>query len=587
MTRRKIGVVKLKTALNVLCGLYAKQDVLRLLSSNPETWEETVEKRCFKKTGSSTDAIIIECTNDSIAISGLGYGENVNLQALGQKGQTYIEKPQYSIGIDEENYKNARIAIPDLNRLMGVYEVSEDFDPTSKGLLFDFEDPNPIDLMRTYIVYEDANNDTQHTVIDNSICTPYNCDSITQYYQQGQNPVFDTKSAFAWKANIGQGIDLWDIRAILAANNTSTNGYKLIKGSYKINCRVYDSLDKAEVNDPAESENATDEQDETPAEDRTVVLFYTDKVSRTTFGQNDTADYFSHTIQFRVQYKTNEGEKIIEPKQAIVGYVKSSIEQSTFSNIEWVKHSKTKILDAKWTYGPEGGQKHSGKTPPNETPDIMGFYDQVRIDNYNYRAKFGTNMLIFANRSDAERYLDGDLSVRPIYDGNSGRFDEQGDIGDRYIYNTQSYDISNEMSSVWILNKAQLDDLASVLATGLTKAEIGDELLLNITRSTARSFTALAEPVDMVCDLFWLPVSVTEFCNSHEDTMQFGEDTYGIIGTVDSVVDSATGAVYKANSTVERMNSKISDMMKDQMSRMLTEGIDVRVEEEPQPPTSN
>lgn len=103
--RRKLGTCKLKTALHVLCGLYTKQDVLRLLSSDISTWDETIEKRAFKKTGSSEDAIIIEVTNDSIAISGQGYGENINLQALGTKGQGYIEKPQYSIGIDPENYK--------------------------------------------------------------------------------------------------------------------------------------------------------------------------------------------------------------------------------------------------------------------------------------------------------------------------------------------------------------------------------------------------------------------------------------------------------------------------------------------------
>lgn len=293
---------------------------------------------------------------------------------------------------------------------------------------------------------------------------------------------------------------------------------------------------------------------ETPAEDRTTVLYYNDRVSVTTFGFNDTTDYFTHSIQFKIQYKTNAGEKITEPRNSIVGYVKSSVDTVTFSNIEWVYNNNVKIVECKWSYGLVGGTKHTGQIPPaGHIPDIMCFYDQAQIDNKVYKAKFGTNMVIFANKSDAERFAEGDKTVRPLYDGHSGRFDDTGDIGDKYSYNTQSYTIDNDMSSVWILTKEQLNELASVLATGLTKSEAeSGQTLLNITKTTARSFTAQAEPVDMICDLFWVPIDVSEFCVTHTDHLQFGQDTYGAAGALDEFVDETTGQVVKAARTSSR-----------------------------------
>lgn len=294
--------------------------------------------------------------------------------------------------------------------------------------------------------------------------------------------------------------------------------------------------------------------EEEPAEDRTTVLYYNDRVSVTTFGFNDTTDYFTHSIQFKIQYKTNAGEKITEPRNSIVGYVKNSVDPVTFSNIEWVYNANVKIVECKWSYGIVGGTKHTGQIPPaGHIPDIMCFYDQVQIDNKVYKAKFGTNMVIFANKSDAERFAEGDKTVRPLYDGHSGRFDDTGDIGDKYSYNTQSYTIDNDMSSVWILTKEQLNELASVLATGLTKSEAeSGQTLLNITKTTARSFTAQAEPVDMICDLFWVPIDVSEFCITHTDHLQFGQDTYGAAGALDEFVDETTGQVVKAARTSSR-----------------------------------
>lgn len=300
--------------------------------------------------------------------------------------------------------------------------------------------------------------------------------------------------------------------------------------------------------------NGGDEpEEEIPAEDRTTVLYYNDRVSVTTFGFNDTTDYFTHSIQFKIQYKTNAGEKITEPRNSIVGYVKSSVDPVTFSNIEWVYNKNVKIVECKWSYGLVGGTKHTGTKPPDNIPDIMCFYDQTQIDNKVYKAKFGTNMVIFANKSDAERFAEGDKTVRPLYDGHSGRFDDTGDIGDKYSYNTQSYTIDNDMSSVWILTKEQLNELASVLATGLTKSEAeSGQTLLNITKTTARSFTAQAEPVDMICDLFWVPIDVSEFCITHTDHLQFGQDTYGAAGALDEFVDETTGQVVKAARTSSR-----------------------------------
>ena len=345
-------------------------------------------------------------------------------------------------------------------------------------------------------------------------------------------------------------------------------------------------INNGDESDLLNKDGGTD--DEVPAEDRTTVLYYNDRVSVTTFGFNDTTDYFTHSIQFKIQYKTNAGEKITEPRNSIVGYVKSSVDPVTFSNIEWVYNKNVKIVDCKWSYGLVGGTKHTGTKPPNNIPEIMCFYDQAQIDNKVYKAKFGTNMVIFANKSDADRFADGDKTVRPLYDGHSGRFDDTGDIGDKYSYNTQSYTIDNDMSSVWILTKEQLNELASVLATGLTKSEAeSGQTLLNITKTTARSFTAQAEPVDMICDLFWVPIDVSEFCVTHTDHLQFGQDTYGAAGALDEFVDETTGQVVKAARTSSRSIEALTGGIFETIGSVVSDSkLNVRSESVTPPPSN-
>lgn len=503
--RRKLGTCKVKTALHVLCGLYTKQDVLRLLSSDISTWDETIEKRAFKKTGSSEDAIIIEVTNDAIAISGSGYAENLNLQALGSKGQGYIEKPQYSIGIDPENYKNARLAIPDLNRTMAVYEVTEDFDPTSKGILFDYEDPEPIDLSRTYIVYEDENDETQHVIVNNSICTPYNCEYINQYIQQGQNPVFDTKAQFTWKANVNVGTDLWNFATLLANNNIGTNGYKFIKGSYKINCRVYDSLSKAERNNPEDSENATDETDEDSARDYTELYLKSTVYRSVNSTRTNKSKVEEHEWRFKVAKYDKDGNEIDKWNRTVIGFVRDG--ETGHYNLAFL-NNPNKVIE-KITL--DGVEQPIGTFPwlTPLTTYTENKEDVIQDQTYYYWSSINTNMYIFDTLAHAQDALEG------LMDGLVKTF--QGDDLVNMEMGDNDLAFNTNMSDCFIMGTIGLHDLANRFNYVVTdNGKLIPDLFIGLSLHQ--------NPIDCNIDLFEMPFDLNDFCETEDYTVKFSPD---------------------------------------------------------------
>lgn len=481
-------------------------------------------------------------------------------------------------------YQDMTLTSPIVNRLLAPESLGIDFDDIEEGAFY----INKSSINLTY-------NDSYHTVTNAYNVNTYG--NLLGFIYKDKTGEIKTinPTQLTYTQNPASVINTSGVASAYPFSfyGFSNLNYKRSSGKLSASYRIFTdkggAINYLNTGDDSGEIGGGGGTEEVPAEDRTTVLYYNDRVSVTTFGFNDTTDYFTHSIQFKIQYKTNAGEKITEPRNSIVGYVKSSVDPVTFSNIEWVYNENVKIVESKWSYGLVGGTKHTGTNPPDDIPDILCFYDQAQIDNKVYKAKFGTNMVIFANKSDAERFAEGDKTVRPLYDGHSGRFDDTGDIGDKYSYNTQSYTIDNDMSSVWILTKEQLNELASVLATGLTKSEAeSGQTLLNITKTTARSFTAQAEPVDMICDLFWVPIDVSEFCITHTDYLQFGQDTYGAAGALDEFVDETTGQVVKAARTSSRSIEALTGGIFETIGSAVSDSkLNVRSESVTPPPSNN
>lgn len=287
-------------------------------------------------------------------------------------------------------------------------------------------------------------------------------------------------------------------------------------------------------------------QKEKPAKDRLAELYYNSVVVRRPInGGADTVERVGRSdIIIKIQYATNDGTLISNPNRAIVGYVNINNEPndmtSHFGNIIWVAKQGTKITELR-QIGPLGGWEGSGL--PNFA-NTTGFYGPYIYDGYIYESDYNTNMLIFANQNDALAYLSGSNSVKAI-GGGRGKFNDNKIIGDKTVYNTSSGSPETDMSSCWILNANQVDELANIFATGLTTWESdNNNLLVNQLISTERSFYAHSEPINAVCDLFWLPIDPTEFCNTSLSHISFVRDTYGLAETVGKFVDS-TGSVVK------------------------------------------
>lgn len=248
-----------------------------------------------------------------------------------------------------------------------------------------------------------------------------------------------------------------------------------------------------------------------PAEDRLTTLYYQDTVIRR--GQRSAVkeEWFKHSIKFEIQYKKNDGTLITPPRMSIVGYV-TDLNQSTFSNINWVYADGVKVKESKWSYGEISGSQHHGENPPDTIPEVMCFYGNTTIAPYEFESKYYTNMLIFANEEDARAFLGGDKTRIPLYDGANGKIKGDG-VGDPIIYNTQAEGgAHSSMSECWLMTQSQLDNLASIFTSNLTLAESqSSDVFYKSWTSFIRGLDMYNNPIDMVCDLFWLPINISEY----------------------------------------------------------------------------
>lgn len=248
-----------------------------------------------------------------------------------------------------------------------------------------------------------------------------------------------------------------------------------------------------------------------PAEDRLTTLYYQDTVIRR--GQRSAVkeEWFKHSIKFEIQYKKNDGTLITPPRMSIVGYV-TDLNQSTFSNINWMYADGVKVKESKWSYGEISGSQHHGENPPDTIPEVMCFYGNTTIAPYEFESKYYTNMKIFANEEDARAFLNGDKTRIPLYDGANGKIKGDG-VGDPIIYNTQAEGgAHSSMSECWLMTQSQLDNLASIFTSNLTLAESqSSDVFYKSWTSFVRGLDMYNNPIDMVCDLFWLPINISEY----------------------------------------------------------------------------
>lgn len=324
---------------------------------------------------------------------------------------------------------------------------------------------------------------------------------------------------------------------------------------------------------------------EKPAKDRLAKLYYRSKViKRPINGGADTVETIgSSHIDITIQYATNDGTIISNPTKSIVGYVNTGNvpnDMTThFGNINWVAKQGTKITEVVQV-GPEGSWK-PGTLPKFAT--TTGFYGPYIYDGYIYESSYDTNMLIFANQNDAVAYLQGNTSVKAI-GGGRGKFNWNKNIGDQISYNDSPNFTGGGMSSCWVLDEAGLQDLAPVFTTGLTSREMvnpddpNEGYLVNQTSATIRSLAMYGEPIDMVCDLFWLPFDPSEFYTGNYTAIQVGKTVIESIMPMTKVAIGAGSAIWATAVTSNPDLRKLPEILNDKLNA-ISENTNVTVQE--------
>lgn len=290
--------------------------------------------------------------------------------------------------------------------------------------------------------------------------------------------------------------------------------------------------------DEVESEDPTGDL----AEDREVTLYYESDIFSRSYNSSTSTHIGASNIHFRVQYKNNKGEEIVNPYRAICGYVANNNmpnDTNRFGNIVWIANNNINLIETK--QHPVSGTIAPSKSIPNYN-NTTGFYPPYITNNTIYDARYRTNMRIFANEQDALNFLNGG-NPTPI--GESGnQFNPSGFIGDKTVFN-DGHDLNGGgMSSCWIMNESQLEDLANVFTTGLTTVEEDNNgVIVNITKTCARAFASHGEPIDAVVDLFWIPFDPTEFVNTGASSFQLNRDDIASASSLIKVVTESGDTV--------------------------------------------
>lgn len=325
--------------------------------------------------------------------------------------------------------------------------------------------------------------------------------------------------------------------------------YKACSFDFCVSCPLFATENglvkyKNTGDDSEDLEHLIPEPEGDVAEDRKVELFYNSTIYKAPVNSTEPPEKFgASSVKFTVQYKKNDGTVILAPEQSIVGYcAETAFVNQYYGNIKWKKNAAAKILNisAQQTYLDNGEWKTRtfDNIAVNAFPwndKSFGFIGVYEDAGYQYTCKYGTNMRIYYNESDADATLGGDPTKQPINTPTTGK---DGVIGEPTIYNLQENDVSNDMSSCWILDKNALNELAAVFATGCkTLKDDEGSTLGTVVESSLRSLMAHAEPVDMVCDLFYLPFNPEEFGNCVNSEISISRDEYGVLTTMAQISD--------------------------------------------------
>lgn len=389
------------------------------------------------------------------------------------------------------------------------FNINSGIDEITQRQFYYIEPSNKIRYFKVMIKFTDG------TITDFSI--NWGLDLINCTYSNYRNEQGGYVDGFPW---VLEGDRVRQAYTWINGNNDSKGAVNGVYGNYeqktafRLSHKAFQSHADALAYLKYGIDNSLDEdsgESDEPAEDRLTTLYYQDTVIRR--GQRSAVkeDWFKHSIKFEIQYKKNDGTLITPPRMSIVGYV-TDLNQSTFSNINWVYADGVKVKESKWSYGEISGSQHHGENPPDSIPEVMCFYGNTTIAPYEFESKYYTNMKIFANEEDARAFLNGDKTRIPLYDGANGKIKGDG-VGDPIIYNTQAEGgAHSSMSECWLMTQSQLDNLASIFTSNLTLAESqSSDVFYKSWTSFVRGLDMYNNPIDMVCDLFWLPINISEY----------------------------------------------------------------------------
>lgn len=268
----------------------------------------------------------------------------------------------------------------------------------------------------------------------------------------------------------------------------------------KTNCRVFKNDEYAQnyLLTGSTEGGLTDEEPEEPEEPTFASGEYFYDVQTSYFNDMGLTDMTSQSVS-RIHvtfedYPTNEYDATThyEPIVAIVG---------ANNKVSFRIHNGfgQYITDAWYQYG-------NIKIPieTNVVSTIMG------VDGFHYGMGYDTGV---------DKYIKSHVTTNMVVLGADGSALPTNPTTDDMLPNTNNNDFNIGLSECWVLSKSNMIDLAQVFNTTVDRTATGSGEY--VVAEWITGLSAYSSPLDVICDLFALPISIDGFCDTTAGSFSF------------------------------------------------------------------
>lgn len=132
------------------------------------------------------------------------------------------------------------------------------------------------------------------------------------------------------------------------------------------------------------------------------------------------------------------------------------------------------------------------------------------VDEFHYGMGYDTGV---------DKYIKSHVNTNMVILGGDGSALPTNPTTEDMLANTNNNDFNVGLSECWVLSKSNMIDLAQVFNTTVDRTATGSGEY--VVAEWITGLSAYSSPLDVICDLFALPISIDGFCDTTADAFSF------------------------------------------------------------------